>query len=111
MPTQAYFDQYPPFPSDLPVAKLPRVCFAKLLKNDKSKSDALFESSQALGFFLLDFEGSKEGGEFLKKAERMFHINEEVNALDQDDLMKYAYKPPSCLFGYVRLCYSINSSH
>jgi len=101
MPTQACFEKYPPFPSDLPVAKLPRVSFAKLLDNESSESDALFESSRSLGFFLLDFEKSPEGEDFLRKAERMFDINEEVNSLDQDELMKYAYNPPTSLFGYV----------
>ena len=104
MPTQAYFNKCPQFPSDLPVAELPRVSFAKLLENQKSESDALFESSRALGFFLLDFEGSTEGEDFLKKAEKMFDINEEVNALDQEELKKYAYKGPTSLFGYVSLC-------
>lgn len=101
MPTKRCFDRCPPFPEDLPVAKLPRVSFKKLLESDKSESDVLFESSRALGFFLVDFNGSIEGEEFLKKAEKMFDITEEVNAVDQDKLMKYAYKPPTSLFGYV----------
>jgi hypothetical protein len=100
MPTQTYFGKFPQFPSDLPVAKLPRISFSKLLENDNNESDALFESSRSLGFFLLDFEGNIEGREFLGNAERMFDINEEVNALDQDELLKYAYKPPTSLFGY-----------
>lgn len=99
MPTQAYFDRYPPFPGDVPVAKLPRLSFAKLLARDESESDALFEACRAMGFFLLDFQGCPEGESFLKKAETMFDINEEVNAMDVGELMKYAYRPPHSLFG------------
>lgn len=99
MPTQAYFDKYPSFPSDVPVAQLPRLSFAKLLAHEESESEALFEACRAMGFFLLDFQGCPEGEAFLKKAETMFDINEEVNAMDVDELMKYAYQPPHSLFG------------
>jgi hypothetical protein len=103
MPTQAYFEKCPPFPEDLAVAELPIISFAELEENDKAQSNAIFESSRALGFFLLNFNGSIEGEKFLRKAEKMFEINEEVNGVDQDELMKYAYKPPSNLFGYLLL--------
>jgi hypothetical protein len=101
MPTQAYFDKYPPFASHVTTAKLPRLSFAKLLAHDKSESDALFEACRAKGFFLLDFRGCSEGEGFLKEAEALFQLNEEVNTLDVDELMKYAYNPPHSLFGYV----------
>ncbi|TVY73201.1 Oxidoreductase vrtI, partial [Lachnellula suecica] len=100
MPTQAYFDKYPPFPSTLPVAKVPLISFSKLQRNDKNESDALFHSCRTLGFFLLDLKNSTEGEAFLKKAEKMFDMTEGVNALPQDELAKYAYQPPASLFGY-----------
>jgi isopenicillin N synthase-like dioxygenase len=103
MPTQAYFDKYPTFPSDISVAKLPRLSFAKLLVHEENESNALFEACRAMGFFLLDFQGCVEGEEFLKKAETMFGLNEQVNAMDVDELMKYAYKPPHSLFGYKHI--------
>jgi hypothetical protein len=99
MPTQAYFDKYPPFPDDVPVAELRRLSFAKLLAHEESESDSLFEACRSMGFFLLDFQGCPEGEAFLQKAGAMFDLNEEVNALDVDELMKYAYKPPHSLFG------------
>jgi len=102
MPTQAYFNKYPPFPNRPNVAELQHISFAKLSENNKNESNVLFESCRALGFFLLDFQDTAEGENFLKKAEKMFDIDEEVNALDQDELMKYAYNPPTSLFGYVR---------
>src|SRR5437879_494085 len=99
MPTQAYFDKYPPFPSNVPVAELPRLSFAKLQDQDREESDALFDACRAMGFFLLDFRGCSEGDAFLKEAERMFDLNEEVNMLNGEELMKYLYQPPHSLFG------------
>ncbi|CZR59440.1 related to gibberellin 20-oxidase [Phialocephala subalpina] len=103
MPTKAYFDKYPPFPDDIPVAQLTRIHLSKLLANEKTESDAFFSASRKLGFFLLDFEGSEEGEAFLKNAEIMFDINKEVNETDVDEMMKYAYRPPHSLFGYKAL--------
>lgn len=99
MPTERYFNKFPPFPSDVPIAKLPRLSYAKLLARDEAESVALFDASRASGFFLLDFDTCLEGQKFLEHAERMFEINEQVNAMEQDELMKYAYKPPHHLFG------------
>ena len=99
MPTQAYFDNYPSFPGDVSVVKLPRLSFAKLLAHEEGESDALFDACRAIGFFFLDFGCCPEGEAFLKKAETMFDINEEVYALHVDELMKYAYRPPHSLFG------------
>ena len=99
MPTQKYFDKYPSFPSDVPTAQLPRLSFSKLLDDDTNESDALFNACRSMGFFLLDFEGCSEGEGFLKRAGAMFDLNEEVNAMEVDELMKYAYQPPHSLFG------------
>ena len=49
--------------------------------------------------FLLDFEGCHEGETFLKGVETMFDINEEVNDIEVDNLMKYAHQSPHSLFG------------
>jgi hypothetical protein len=82
MPSQAYFDKYPSFPSDISVAELPHLSYAKLLAHDQSESDALFQACRAMGFFVLDFQGCTAGEAFPKNAETMFDINEEVNAMD-----------------------------
>jgi len=99
MPTQTYFDKYPSFPKHVLTAQLPRLSFSKLLDNDRNESDALFKACRSMGFFLLDFEGCSEGVGFLKKAEAMFDLNEKVNAMDVEELLKYAYQPPHSLFG------------
>ncbi|KAI1452443.1 putative oxidoreductase [Annulohypoxylon moriforme] len=100
MPTQAYFDQYPAFPDDVQTAELQRVSFAKLLKSDAAEAKTLFEACRAWGFFVLDFAGCEEGQSFINSAANMFELDKEVNSMDVDELMKYAYKPPHSLFGY-----------
>ncbi|KAI6083532.1 putative oxidoreductase [Hypoxylon rubiginosum] len=100
MPTQAYFDQYPSFPDDVQTAELQRVSFAKLLSQDSAEAKTLFEACRAWGFFVLDFEGCEEGQSFLQSAADMFELDKEVNSMDVEELMKYAYKPPYSLFGY-----------
>lgn len=99
MPTKSYFERFPAFPSDVEVAELPRLRLERLLSNEKTESDALFEASRKWGFFLLDFEGCTEGESFLRLAEMLFKANEEVHDMDVDELMKYAYHPPHSLFG------------
>lgn len=99
MPTQAYFDQYPSFPDDVQTAELQRVSFAKLLSQDSAEAKTLFEACRAWGFFVLDFEGCEEGQSFLQSAADMFELDKEVNSMDVEELMKYAYKPPYSLFG------------
>ncbi len=99
MPTKNYFEEIPAFPSNIETAELPRIRLGRLLSGQKTESDALFEASRKLGFFLLDFEGCTEGESFLRQAETMFKLNKEVNDMDVDELMKYAYHPPHSLFG------------
>lgn len=99
MPTQRYFDKFPPFPSDVPVAPLPRLSFDKLQKHDVAESEALFDACQSMGFFLIDFRGNAEGEDFLRKAEDMFELTEDVNALDEEHLQQFAYQPRKDLFG------------
>ncbi|PQE18295.1 2OG-Fe(II) oxygenase family protein [Rutstroemia sp. NJR-2017a WRK4] len=103
MPTPSYFSKYPQFPSDIAVAKLPVLSLSKLLSKDDAESDALFEASRTLGFFLIDLSNDSFGEEFLRNAESMFDLNEEVHGLSTEELMKYAYKPPTSLFGYKHL--------
>ncbi|KAH9996193.1 putative oxidoreductase [Xylariaceae sp. FL0662B] len=100
MPTQAYFDQYPSFPNDVQTAELQRVSFAKLLSHDAAEAKILFEACRAWGFFVLDFEGCEEGESFIQLAMDMFELDKEVNSMDVEELMKYAYKVPHSLFGY-----------
>ena len=101
MPTATYFNKYPPFPKDIPIAHLPRVSLSKLIANNGAESEQLFEACRANGFFLLDLKACDEGEVMLKDAEYAFDVSERVFEIDQEELMKDAFKPPKVLFGYV----------
>jgi hypothetical protein len=100
MPTKKYFDQCPPFSSDVQVVPLPKLSFKELQKGSQKECRHLFEACRAWGFFLLDLQGSKDGTELLGDAEQMFDLTKETFNLDQSVLNNYAYKPPQDLTGY-----------
>ena len=101
MPTVEQFSKYPPFPTDVPVADLRCLSFRKLLADEESESERLFQSCREIGFFLLDLRGTSEGENMLKHAETAFDLNKKILELDQEELTKYAFQPPASLFGYV----------
>lgn len=101
MPTTDYFNRFPPFPNDIPIARLPRVSFGKLLADDAAESEQLFRACRENGFFLVDLRGSGEGETMLKDAETAFDLSEKIFEIDQQELAKDAFKPPTSLFGYV----------
>lgn len=99
MPTPAYFAKYPPFPDDVPTADIPVVSYAKLLEKNEGSSTALFEACRALGFFVLDLSGCSTGEAFLNQAVKMFDLDQQLHGLPTDEKMRYAYNPPTSLFG------------
>lgn len=101
MPTASYFSRYPAFPDNVPIANLPRVSLGKLMANDEAESEQLFQACRESGFFLVDLRGPREGEMMLKDAEVAFDLSEKIHEVDQAELMKYAFKPPGSLFGYV----------
>ena len=101
MPTVTYFNRYPPFPKDVPVAELPRVSLASLVAGDDAESAQLFRACREAGFVLVDLRGLGEGETMLKDAEAAFDLSERIFDTDQAELMRYAFKPPEGVFGYV----------
>lgn len=99
MPTDRYFEKYPPFPLDIPVVNLQCLSYTKLLTDDVSESARLFQVSQETGFFLLNLKGSDEGETMLTHAETAFDLNEQIHQIEKDELQKYAFKPPADLLG------------
>jgi isopenicillin N synthase-like dioxygenase len=100
MPTIGLFDQHPPFPKEVPTADVPHLSLGKLLSDDNSvESELLFKACRNYGFFLLNLQGSPEGEALLRDAEAMFELNRELHDLDLEEKMKYAYSPPTQLFG------------
>ena len=101
MPTQAYFEQFPPFPDSVSVAQLPLITYKKLLAADPAESIALFNAFRATGFCVLDLQVYPDGKALLKEAERIFELNKGIHRLDLDEKIKYAFQPPNSVFGYV----------
>ncbi|BAE65987.1 unnamed protein product [Aspergillus oryzae RIB40] len=99
MPTTRYFDQCPPFPSDLHIVPLPKVSLEGLQNGSEHESQLLFQACQEWGFFSLDLRQSDKGNELLGDAERMFDLTRETFDLDQSVLDNYAYTPPHDLTG------------
>ena len=99
MPTEKYFAKYPPFPSNVPVLDLEYLSFTKLLANDANESKKLFKASQDTGFFLIDLQGSEEGDTMLEYAQMAFTLTEKIHELEEDELKRFAFKPPTDLFG------------
>ncbi|KAJ1714621.1 hypothetical protein NYO67_3270 [Aspergillus flavus] len=99
MPTTRYFDQCPPFPSDLHIVPLPKVSLEGLQNGSEHESQLLFQVCQEWGFFSLDLRQSDKGNELLGDAEQMFDLTRETFDLDQSVLDNYAYTPPHDLTG------------
>lgn len=99
MPTTRYFDQCPPFPSNLHIVPLPKVSLEGLQNGSEHESQLLFQACQEWGFFSLDLRQSDKGNELLGDAEQMFDLTRETFDLDQSVLDNYAYKPPHDLTG------------
>ena len=103
MPTVDHFNKYPPFPASVPIADLRCLSFSKLLADEESESERLFQSCRETGFFLVDLRGTTEGETMLKHAEIAFDLNKKIFELDQEELNKHALQHSVSLFGFVLL--------
>ena len=84
---------YPPFPSDVPTAYLPKVSLWKLLSADRAESAALYESCKMSGFFLLDLTATPQGEEILQDVLKAFDMAKALFELSFEKKMEYALKP------------------
>lgn len=85
-----YWDRsYPPFPRDVPIAKLSKVNLQKLVAANEEESQKLFESCRTLGFFLLDLQESQEGNTMLRDVGEMFRLAKSLFDLDTETKMDY----------------------
>ena len=101
MPTVKFFNRYPSFPTNVPTVDLPCLSHNKLRQNDDGESVALFQACRTTGFFLLDLQGSTDGEAMLECTEQVFDLSREILELDQEELLKYPFRPPTNLCGYV----------
>ena len=88
-----------PFPSDVPIADIPRIKLTELQSGSVPAQAALFDACRTYGFLHLDLRGSHEGEFLLSDAEAMFDFNRALHELELDEKMKFPYEPPNQLFG------------
>ena len=92
MPTQAYFDRFPPFPDDVPIVKLPKLNYHKLLHKDNRECEALYDAAVDHGFFMLDFTDTSGGPQLLQDAVKAFDVGQ-----------SYLFRLTPATIGYVWL--------
>lgn len=105
MASPSDFANYPPFPSDVPVAQVSRISLAKLLAQDQAESSVFYESCRTTGFFLLDLQDHEDGRCLLNGTQSLRRIAEELFSLKEEEKTKYSYKPNGSINGFVPLCY------
>ena len=93
MPTPECFAKVPPFPDHVPTARLQRLDLGKLLSGDEAESQALFEASAGLGFFLLDLRGCEQGETLLRETEAAFNISQEFYASSDEEKSRFPLLP------------------
>ena len=90
MPTQDFFDRFPPFPEGLPVLDLPRLSYGKLIQGDNAETDALWDACVDEGFFLLDLGDAPGGPDLLEDLVKVYDIGRSF--FDQDLDTKKEFK-------------------
>lgn len=119
-------DGLPPFPEDVPTAPLLRLSLSKLIEGDDEEDQRLWHACTELGFFYLQLDqeadsqalsghlpdnvkGSGvhrvldrrvESAHFVKDAERLFEVANEVFALPIEEKARYDLKEKGSYFGY-----------
>ena len=83
---------YPPFPSNIPLAKLERISFSRLLERDRNESELLLSTCRTSGFFFLDLQGTPIGEELLQMKEAMFGLGAGLLIQKEDEKVKYVLR-------------------
>ncbi|CZR65015.1 related to gibberellin 20-oxidase [Phialocephala subalpina] len=99
MPTENLFASVPPFPVDVPIARLSTISLEKLLALDEKESAKLFDGCKKDGFFLLDLRGVPIGLSLIAVVEELFKVNKTLFDEGPEELGKYTFPPPGIL-GY-----------
>ena len=83
---------YPPFPANIPLAKLSRISLLKLLRTDRDESERLLSSCRTSGFFFLDLRGVPDGEALLKMKADMFGLGATLLNQEREEKMKYVLR-------------------
>ena len=84
---------YPPFPNDIPTAKLSKISLEKLFSADQGELNALYAACMTSGFFVLDLTVIPQGVEVLTDVAQAFEMAKELFKLDLEEKMKYSMGP------------------
>lgn len=98
------FESCPPFPADVPTARVDKISLAKLKTGDASEASRLFEACRTVGFFLLDLKNEPAGEEFIETITTTFGIAKEIFDLSVEEKEKYNMEAPRKLLGLV-ICF------
>lgn len=93
---------YPSFPDDLPTVPLEVISLKKLLADDESEQQRVFEICKGRGFFYLELADTDSGETILHGADDMARLAEDIFRLPQEEKLKYL-PGHKALFGYARL--------
>ena len=99
MPHFTEFNTKPPFPEDVPIAKLGFISLPQLRDGDQAESRALFDACKNDGFFLLDLRGDEQGEKILHDAGRLFDVGETLFDLSYDAKMEFVMGGARSVFG------------
>ena len=99
MPHFTPFNRNPPFPNDVPVAKLRYISLARLRSHDNAESEALFNACKEDGFFLLDLRGDDKGEKILTGAGSLFDLGKTLFDLLYDVKMEFVMGGDRSVFG------------
>ena len=81
--------EYDLFPTDIPMAILPKLDLSKLIAGNATEAKALFDCCTQQGIFLLDLQHATDGQQLLKDTAEMFNLTERLFALE--DVVKIKY--------------------
>lgn len=78
--------EYPPFPSDpsFKTVNLETISLTKLLSQDTTEQDRVFEACKSRGFFYLELGGCESGETILKGADDICRMAEEFFKLPME---------------------------
>ena len=99
MPHFTEFNSNPPFPNDVPIAKLRNISLTNLRNGSELESEALFDACKEDGFFVLDLRGDEMGEKILDQAGKLFDLGKDLFDLPYDTKMKFPMGGARSVFG------------
>lgn len=80
---------FPAFPSNIAVFPTGTLSLEKLLAEESTEVNRLFDACCSTGLFLLNLSDTKEGRELIHDVDEMFRVSETIFELDLETKNKY----------------------